>query len=170
MTVTATSAGASSTTAQRTFKRCLAFRGKMSLSDGVRLGHVNLEVTNLVRARRFYDRFLSVLGFLRIPPDDPNWLGYRKEKTTIWITVGRPPRVTRKPPHVPTDGVKDPISDHIAFVTPSAKRVEDLEGGLRRRGFRPVYSTHRERMGSSWYTSNAWKDPDNNVLEIYSVT
>jgi len=142
----------------------------MPLSDGVRLGHVNLEVTDLRRARRFYDRFLSVLGFPRIPPSDPYWLGYRKGRMTIWITVSRPRRVARKSPHVPTDGTKDPISDHIAFAAPSAKRVVELEVALRRKGFRPVYSTHQQQMASTWYTSNAWRDPDNNVLEIYAVT
>lgn len=143
----------------------------MRLSDGVRLDHVNLEVTNLDRARRFYDRFLPVLGFPRIPSDDPYWLGYRKGRMALWITVSHPARVIRREPHVPTDGVKDPISDHIAFRAPSPERVAAIEKALRRRGFVPVYSTDKlAAFGPSWYTSNAWKDPDNNVLEIYSVT
>jgi len=142
----------------------------MPLSDGVRLGHINLEVTDLRRARRFYDRFLTVLGFPRIPSSDPYWLGYRRGRMTIWITVSRRRRITRKSPHVPTDGAKDPISDHIAFAAPSAKRVAELEAALRRKGLRPVYPTHKLRMASSWYTSSAWSDPDNNVLEVYAVT
>ena len=142
----------------------------MRLSDGVRLGHVNLEVTDFRRARRFYDRFLPVLGFLRVPPDDPYWLGYRKGRTTLWITVSHPRRVVRGTPHVPTDGVKDPISDHIAFAAPSSKRVRQIEVALRLRGFRPVYPTAKQKTQGGWYTSNAWNDPDNNVLEIYAVT
>ncbi len=145
--------------------------GAVRLSDRVRLGHINLEVSNLDRARRFYDRFLPVLGFLRIPPDDPYWLGYRKGLMTIWITVSRPARVKRSRPHTPTDGVKDPISDHIAFHAPSPKRVAAIEMALRRRGYVPVYSTDKlAAHGPAWYASNAWKDPDNNVLEVYSLT
>ncbi|HYB79473.1 MAG TPA: VOC family protein [Thermoplasmata archaeon] len=152
-------------------KACLGFRYDMPLSEGVRLGHVNLEVSDLRRARQFYDRFLSVLGFRREMSNDPYWLGYRKGRTAIWVTVSRPPRVRRKAPHVPIDGVKDPISDHIAFAVPSGKRVADLEAALRRRGFRPVYSTDwQDAHGNRWYVSNAWRDPDNNVLEIYSLT
>lgn len=142
----------------------------MSLSDGVRLGHVNLEVTDLERARLFYDQFLSVLGFPRTPPADPYWLSYRKGRIPLWITVSRPRRVARRPPHVPIDGGKDPISDHIAFEAASARRVGELEVALRRKGFRPVYPTVKQKTQGGGYTSNAWKDPDNNVLEIYSVT
>jgi len=141
----------------------------MPLSDGVRLGHINLEVSDLRKAQRFYDRFLSVLGFPRIPFGDRYWLGYNKGRMTIWITVSRPRRVVRKSPHVPTDGTKDPISDHIAFAAPSAKRVAELEAALRRKGFRPIYPTHKQRTAGGWYTSNAWKDPDDNVLEVYSA-
>jgi catechol 2,3-dioxygenase-like lactoylglutathione lyase family enzyme len=143
----------------------------MVLSDGIRLGHVNIEVTSLARARRFYDRFLPVLGFTSVRPSDPAWLGYRKGRVAVWITVSHPKRVTRQSPHVPTDGVEDPISDHIGFRAPSAKRVADVEAALLRRGFQPVYLTDKQPThGPAWYTSNAWKDPDNNVLEIYAVT
>ncbi|HXY12286.1 MAG TPA: hypothetical protein VEJ85_02170, partial [Thermoplasmata archaeon] len=58
----------------------------------------------------------------------------------------------------------------IAFAAPSVRRVEELEAALRRRGFHPVYPTHKQRMAGSWYASNAWEDPDHNVLEIYAVT
>ncbi len=162
--------GGRSPTAQRMLKAGFASPDRMTLSDGVRLGHINVEVADLKRARRFYDRFLSVLGFPRIPPDDPHWLGYRKGRTTIWVTVSRPQRVVRRSPRVPTDGVKDPISDHIAFAAPSATRVGQIEAALRHQGFRPVYPTSRQGSPGGWYISNAWKDPDNNVLEIYAVT
>ncbi|MGA8542710.1 MAG: VOC family protein [Thermoplasmata archaeon] len=143
----------------------------MALSDGIHLGHVNIEVTDLARARRFYDGFLPVLGFARMRPDDPFWLGYRKGRTALWVTASHPPRVARRAPHVPTDGIQDPISDHIGFRAPSSKRVFDLESVLRAKGFVPVYSTAKQQAhGPAWYTSNAWKDPDNNVLEIYALT
>ena len=46
----------------------------------------------------------------------------------------------------------------------------DLEAALRRLRFRPVYPTDWQRAhGNRWYVSNTWKDPDNNVLEIYSL-
>lgn len=42
----------------------------MALADGVRLGHLHLEVTSPSKARRFYDRFLPVLGFTLVRPVD----------------------------------------------------------------------------------------------------
>jgi catechol 2,3-dioxygenase-like lactoylglutathione lyase family enzyme len=143
----------------------------MARSSGIRLGHVNLEVTDLQSARRFYDRFFPVLGFSLILPVDRFWVGYRKGHTAIWLTATRPGRVVRRAPHVPIDGNKDPISDHLGFQAPSVRRVLEVERSLRRLGFRPVYSTDRQRTkGPTWYTSNAWRDPDNNVLEVYAVT
>jgi catechol 2,3-dioxygenase-like lactoylglutathione lyase family enzyme len=141
------------------------------LSDGIRVGHVNIEASNLPAARRFYDRFLPIVGFDRVRPSGRFWLGYRKGGFTLWITVSRPRRLRRGVPRVPTDGIKDPISDHIGFRAPSAKRVFELEAALRKQGFEPVYATAQQKAhGPTWYTSNAWKDRDNNVLEIYSVT
>lgn len=158
-------------TPRRVLKFSLGFRAGMRLSDGVRLGHLNIETTSLAAARRFYDKFLPVLGFSRIKPEDPFWLGYRKGRLAIWVTVSRPRRVTRRLPQVPTDGIEDPISDHIGFQAPSSSRVFELEEALRKLGFKPVYATAKQTAhGPAWYTSNAWRDRDNNVLEIYALT
>jgi catechol 2,3-dioxygenase-like lactoylglutathione lyase family enzyme len=143
----------------------------MGLSDRVSLGHVSIEVSSLARARRFYDRFLPILGFRRLPGAASNWLGYRKAGTSLWLTVSRPPRIRRKAPRVPTTGVNEPISEGIGFRAPSPKRVAELEVALRRVGLRPVYATSQQAAhGPAWYTSNAWKDSDHNVLEIYSLS
>ncbi len=106
-----------------------------------------------------------------MPDTGRYWLGYRKGRLAVWITVSRPARSRHASPHVPTDGRVDPISEHLAFAAPSAGRVFALEEALRRRGFRPVYATERQSTaGRSWYTSNAWTDPDHHVIEIYAVT
>ena len=142
----------------------------MSPTDGVYLAHVNLEVTNLARARTFYDRVLPLLGFRRLPLSDAAWLGYRKRRMTLWITVSRPARTSRHAPHAPTNGATDPISDHLGFRVPSSKRVKEIEATLRGRGLTPVYGLDKvATTGKSWYVSCAFRDPDNNVVEIYTV-
>jgi catechol 2,3-dioxygenase-like lactoylglutathione lyase family enzyme len=147
------------------------FYARVRLSDGVRLGHVNIEVSDLRVARRFYDRFFSVLGFTRIQQSDKFWLGYKNGSISLWLTVSRPCRLRRSVPHVPTDGMRDPISDHLGLRARSSRRVFALEKALRKEGFRPIYaSTKQPTPGSTWYTSNAWKDLDNNVFEIYAIT
>lgn len=142
----------------------------MALSRGVRLGHVNLEVRDLDRARAFYDAFLGTLGFLRLPRTGPFWLGYRKGQVTVWITAGSPPRAKRAGPHVPTTGAADPISDHLGFYVPTVRQLRGLGTRLRRAGFRPVYPLSRvPTAGRTWYVSSAWQDADHNVMELYTV-
>ncbi len=142
---------------------------ELDLTAPARLEHVNLEVRDLARARRFYDRFLPVIGYRRLPIPDAAWLGYRAGRTTLWITVSRPPRVRRERPHVPSTGQTDPISDHLGFRVRTVRDLRRIEGALRRRGLTPVYATDAVPTYRSWYVSCAFADPDRNVLEIYAV-
>lgn len=142
----------------------------MSLARLV-LAHVNLEVVDLERARGFHDRFLPVLGFARLPITDAAWLGYRKGRMTLWLTVSRPRRTRLERPHVPTTGATDPISNHLGFRVPTAAGVRRIERALRKRGIAPVYATSKvPTAGRTWYVSAAWRDPDQNVFEVYAVT
>jgi catechol 2,3-dioxygenase-like lactoylglutathione lyase family enzyme len=143
----------------------------MSPAHRVRLGHVSIEVASLSRTRRFHDRFLSSIGFRRLPTLDSTWLGYRNGLMTLWFTVSRPRRTTKGIPHVPVDGTEDPISEHLAFRVSSPRRVRDIERALRRKGIAPVYGFDQvATRGPTWYVSAAWRDPDNNVFEVYTVT
>ena len=143
----------------------------MSGVISLRLEHVNLEVRNLQRARRFHDRFLPVLGFHRLSITDAAWLGYRRGRTTLWFTVSQPRRTRIVRPHVPTTGTIDPISNHLGFRVPRATHVTHIENALRKRGIAPVYGFSKvPTAGRMWYVSAAWRDPDNNVFEVYTVT
>jgi catechol 2,3-dioxygenase-like lactoylglutathione lyase family enzyme len=143
----------------------------MSGVNGLRLQHVNLEVRNLQRARRFHDRLLPVLGFRRLPITDAAWLGYRRGRTTLWFTVIRPHRTRLGRPHVPTTGTTDPISNHLGFRVPRATQVAQIEDAMRKRGIVPVYGFSKvPTAGRTWYVSAAWRDPDNNVFEVYTVS
>ena len=140
-------------------------------SQGLRLAHINLEVRDLERARRFHDRFLPILGFHRLPITDATWLGYRKGRMTLWFTVSRQRRTQLGRPHVPTTGAGDPISNHLGFRIPRAAQVHLIERALRRKGVAPVYGFSKvPTAGSTSYVSAAWRDPDNNVFEVYAVT
>jgi len=143
----------------------------MRLSSGIRLGHVNLEVSDLARSREFYDVLLPVLGFRRRPKTGRYWLGYRRGLMSIWLTVSRPRVSSKKRPRVPTDGGKDPISDHLGFWVPSTVQIRRIEKALKAKGLVPVYELDRVKVwGGLWYVSDAWADPDHNVLELYTLT
>jgi catechol 2,3-dioxygenase-like lactoylglutathione lyase family enzyme len=143
----------------------------MTRSRTVRLDHVNIEVESLARARQFHDRFLPVFGFRRLPSIDTGWLGYRSRALTLWFTATRPQRTVKGIPHVPVDGATDPISDHLAFHVTSMREIREIERFLRRKGISPVYGFDVvQTTGPTWYVSAAWRDPDNNVFEVYTVT
>jgi catechol 2,3-dioxygenase-like lactoylglutathione lyase family enzyme len=142
----------------------------MRFSRGIRLGHVNLEVSNLRRARKFYDLFLRELGFRRVAATGRYWVGYRRGPMQLWLTVSRPRVAQRRPPRIPTNGAKDPISDHLGFWVPSESQISAIEKRLIKKGYAPVYNLDRVKVwGGRWYVSDAWKDPDNNVLELYTL-
>lgn len=147
----------------------------MANAKGVHLGHVSLEVSDLERSRQFYDAFLSTLGFQRIPHTTSLWVGYRKGRTRIWLTEEKPRRAVRKAPRIPTESGADWISDHIGFAVPTVRALAGLERELRKKRFKPVYGLDRQRIDGfagapkrSYYVSHAWRDPDNNVLELYT--
>lgn len=141
-----------------------------SSASGVRLGHVNLEVTELARAQRFYDTILPVLGFRKLLDTGSHWVGYRKAQLTLWLTVSRPRQTSRRRPRVPTTGATDPISDHLGFVVSSSAEMARIERRLLRLGLKPLYRVDRVATAeNTWYVSDAWCDFDNNVLELYTV-
>lgn len=143
----------------------------MGLADGVRLGHVGIEVTDLRRARGFYDKLLPVLGFRDLGLDWEGWLGYRKGPTYLWITASRPRRARRGPPRVPPGDTAEIISDHLGFKARSPTQVKAIERALRAKGLKPVYTTDSIDMGKgAKYVSCAFEDPDHNVMEVYVLT
>ncbi len=133
------------------------------------LAHVNLEVSDLERAKRFHDLFLPVLGFHLVPITDAVWLGYRRGRMTLWFTESHPKRTRLGRPRVPTTGATDPISNHLGFRVATAAQVRTIERTLQNKGIAPVYGFSKvPTAGRTWYVSAAWRDPDNNVFEVYA--
>lgn len=143
----------------------------MGLADGVSLGHVGIEVSDLGRARRFYDKFLPVIGFRDLGLNWPGWLGYRKGATYLWITASHPRRTRRRLPRVPPGDTAEIISDHLGFKARSPSQVRAIERALRAKGLKPVYTTDSIDMGKgAKYVSCAFQDSDHNVMEVYVLT
>lgn len=134
------------------------------------LGHVGIEVSDLAAARRFYDAFLPVIGFRRVPTGSPRWLRYRRRTVTLWLTESHPPRVRRSAPKAPRTDEDDPISDHLAFRVRNGREVVLVQASLERRGLQPIYPFEwQPTAGRTWYVSAAWADPDRHVLEVYAT-
>jgi catechol 2,3-dioxygenase-like lactoylglutathione lyase family enzyme len=129
-----------------------------------RLGHIDLEVRDIARSLRFYDRFLPALGFRRVARGK-NFLVYGKGRVHFEIVASPSPRVVRRPPKIPSQrGMV--VHDHIAFRVPSLRGLRELERRIVRTGLKPLWRVddfHGERPG---FDSAVWVDPDNVVWEL----
>ena len=119
------------------------------------LDHVTLGVSDLGRARMFYDRALATLGIVRLYADGDNFSGYGVgRKAFFWI------------------GKRDAVTtgSHVAFLAPDRAAVaafhdEALSAGGRdngRPGLRPQYRAD--------YYGAFVLDPDGHNIEAVCYT
>lgn len=128
------------------------------------LRHVSLEAHDIERSRWFYDRFLVRIGFRRFA-QDAAYLGYTDGTLTVWVLKGLRPRVERRPP----TGQEEVIADHLAFWVPSAAEVASIQADLEKQEVYPTFRAEEHPEFRPGYFSATWADPDQAVLEIYTV-
>jgi catechol 2,3-dioxygenase-like lactoylglutathione lyase family enzyme len=128
------------------------------------LRHVSLEVTDITRTTWFYDRFLGEVGFKRFVAD-PSYAAYTDGDVTIWLIKERSPRMHRRPP----TGEEEVIAEHLAFHVDSADRVRAIEARLAKAELYPIFRAEEHPEFRPGYVSATWVDPDQIVLEVYTV-
>ncbi len=128
------------------------------------LHHVSLEISDVVRAQFFYDRFLLPLGFKRFVASDA-YLGYTDGGMTLWLLKSPKPRIHRHPP----SGDEEVIAEHLAFRVPSAGSVREREKALAQAEIYPIFPGEEHPEFRAGYFSAVWVDPDGIVLELYAV-
>jgi catechol 2,3-dioxygenase-like lactoylglutathione lyase family enzyme len=128
------------------------------------LRHLSLEVSDVARTTWFYDRFLGELGFRRFVAD-PNYVAFTDGDLTLWLIKDRSPRIRRRPP----TGDEEVIAEHLAFHVESADRVRAIEARLAKAELYPVFRGEEHPEFRTGYFSATWVDPDQVVLEVYTV-
>jgi catechol 2,3-dioxygenase-like lactoylglutathione lyase family enzyme len=128
------------------------------------LRHVSLEVSDIERTCWFYDRFFAELGFRRFVRD-PTYAAYTDGDLTVWLLHDRSPRIHRKPP----TGEEEVIAEHLAFHVDSPQQVQAIEDRLAKSEIYPIFRTEEHPEFRPGYVSATWVDPDQVVLEIYTV-
>lgn len=117
------------------------------------IDHVALEVSDLVRAARFYDALMHPLGGRRIV-DSPNGIGYGRDRPELWLI----PRA---------DGARAP-GGHVAILAAGRRAVDAAhEAGLAAGG-RDAGAPARRPFGPPSYYSGYLVDPDGARLEVVS--
>ncbi|MCI4357673.1 MAG: hypothetical protein L3J95_04820 [Thermoplasmata archaeon] len=127
------------------------------------LHHVSLEITDVVRAQFFYDRFLVPMGFRRFVIADA-YLGYTDGTMTLWLLKSPKPRIHRHPP----TGEEEIIAEHLAFRLPSTDAVRAREQTLEREELYPIFRGEEHPEFRPGYFSATWVDPDGIALELYA--
>ena len=136
----------------------------MAPTTRVTLHHLSLEVRDLGRTEWFYDRFLGRLGFRRFA-QDVDYLAYTDGTVTFWLMRPRNPRIHRNPP----DPMDEVVPEHLAFRVESREEVAAVEADLIREGVYPLFRTEEHPQFRAGYVSASWVDPNDIVLEVYTV-
>ena len=118
-------------------------------------GHVDLRVTNIAEALRFYEALLPALGFTE---------RYHGESWKVWATTEPLPStayfaITEEPGHVAN-------SNRIAFWVESAAEVDRVTEIARRAGASDLSGPKPMSYGPGYYAS-FFADPSGNRLEVY---
>ncbi|HEV8048994.1 MAG TPA: VOC family protein [Thermoplasmata archaeon] len=128
------------------------------------LRHVSLEVSDIARTTWFYDRFLGELGFRRFV-QEADYVAFTDGDLTLWLIKVRSPRIRRHPP----TGEEEVVAEHLAFHVDSPERVAAIEAKLTKAELYPLFRGEEHPEFRPGYFSATWADPDQIVLEVYSV-
>jgi catechol 2,3-dioxygenase-like lactoylglutathione lyase family enzyme len=134
------------------------------MAGGTTLRHLSLEVSDIARTSWFYDRFLGQLGFREFVKD-ADYVAYTDGDMTVWLIHERSPRIRRKPP----TGEEEVVAEHLAFHVDSPARVKAIEDALAKAEIYALFRTEEHPEFRAGYVSASWVDPDNIVLEVYTV-
>jgi catechol 2,3-dioxygenase-like lactoylglutathione lyase family enzyme len=119
------------------------------------INHVSIGVSDIAKARAFYDAVLPPLGYTRLSSGDAS-LGYGKESVVLWISRTKSP-------------VKaDPASGlHFCFDAPNRKSVDAFHKAALATGGRDNGKPGlRADYGDNYYAAFVI-DPDGYRLEAY---
>ncbi len=130
----------------------------------VSVGHICLEVSNLAKAKGFYEPLLGQLGF-KVILSDKDTMGMSNGAFAIWLNMVESKRVERRPP----TGEEFVIADHFALLVNDRKTVNDVAKFMENSGFKPLFPPEEHPEFTKGYYSTSFCDHDNNVIEFYTL-
>ena len=101
------------------------------------INHVSIGVSDIARAKSFYDAALKPLGYSCLSAGDTS-LGYGKDAVALWVTLTRSPVKAD-----PTSGL------HFCFDGPTRKSVETFHVTTASQDFAPTTARTTTRPSSS---------------------
>jgi len=123
------------------------------------ISHVVVYVSDIKKAREFYDKLMSFLGLPLIEAGD--WhVGYGNDKTGFWLRNGEKA----------VKGKREVVGyDHVAFRAESRNEVDALQKLLEKEKFKILYSAEEHPEFVPGYYSVSFLDPDGTILEFVYI-
>ena len=136
----------------------------MKKSGQMTVGHLGIEVSNLKISRHFYDVLDHQLN-CKIIMDTEHAIGYANQSFQVWLSESDPPRITRNPP----SGEEEMVAEHLAILVSDRETVNAITAVMMEQGFKPLFSPEEHPQFTPGYYAASFCDPDNYVIEIYTV-
>jgi len=131
----------------------------------VTMGHICFEIAKLKKSMLFYNPLFDEIGFHLVMGGEEGYAGYSNDEFQIFLCESKPRRVSRKKP----SGEEMVISDHIALLVASRKEVDSIAKAMDKAGFEPLFPPEEHPQFVKGYYAVSFNDPDNNVIEFYTV-
>jgi catechol 2,3-dioxygenase-like lactoylglutathione lyase family enzyme len=128
------------------------------------IGHVGIEVSSLDKAKKFYEVLAEAL-VLRKLYESKETIGWGNEEFAIWIILSKEPRVKRKCP----TGKEEVVSEHLAIYVPNKGAVDAVDEVMKKEGLSSLFPPEELPQFSKGYYAASYNDPDNYVIEIYTL-
>ncbi len=126
------------------------------------VGHIGIEVSNLVNSKKFYRALLEELGF-KVIMDSEDGVGFSNQSFQVWLGESRKPRVKRGAP----TGEEFVVADHLAILVHDKGTVDAVERTMRKSGFEALFPCEEHPEFEPGYYAVSYCDPDNYVIEIF---
>ena len=127
------------------------------------IGHVGIEVSNLIESQKFYKTLLEGLDF-KIIMETPNGIGFSNQNFQVWVSQPPEPRIKRKDP----TGEEFVIADHLAIRVSDREKVDITEREMEKNGFKALFPCEEHPQFEPGYYAVSFCDLDNYVIEIYN--
>jgi len=127
------------------------------------VGHVGIEVTNLMKSKKFYTALLEGLGF-KVIMDEEDGVGFSNGGFQVWVSESKMSRVKRRAP----TGEEFVVADHLAILVGDKAAVDGVERRMKKNGYDPLFPGEEHPQFEPGYYAVSFCDPDNYVVEVYT--
>ena len=127
------------------------------------VGHVGIEVSNLVKSKKFYLALLEGLGF-KVIMDQEDGVGFSNGGFQVWVGESKKPRVKRGAP----TGEEFVVADHLAILVGDKTVVDAVDRRMKKNGYEALFPCEEHAQFEPGYYAVSFCDPDNFVVEVYT--